>query len=131
MRGLLVGCERSVACEHFVEEELPRLRYVLMDLKFFHALLFPRFGKKLPQHSRDGIFFARVGFPKRGNDETLAGFSRIHRLSPSILTWHSPQSATCERMARAVALMLRCAPNQHGGRLVTEPVQCPRSLWGG
>jgi hypothetical protein len=61
-----------------------------MDLKFLHTLFLPRLGKKLPQQTCNGILFARFGFPKCGNDETLVGTSRIHRLSPSKLTLHSP-----------------------------------------
>jgi hypothetical protein len=90
MLGLLVGGERRFRREYFVEEELLRFRYALMDLKFLHTLFLPRLGKKLPQQTCNGILFARFGFPKCGNDETLVGTSRSHRLSPSKLTLHSP-----------------------------------------
>jgi len=85
MRGLLVCGERRFRHEYFVEEELLRFRYVLMDLKFLHTLFLPRLGKELPQQTCNGILFAGFGFPKCGNDETLVGTSRIHRLSPSLL----------------------------------------------
>jgi hypothetical protein len=90
MLGLLVCGERRFRREYFIEEELLRFRYALMDLKFLHTLFLPRLGKKLPQQTCNGILFARFGFPKCGNDKTLVGTSRSHRLSPSKLTLHSP-----------------------------------------
>jgi hypothetical protein len=120
MLGLLVGCERGFRREYFVEEELLRFRYALMNLEFLHALFFPRFGKKLSQQACNGILLARLGFPKCGNDETLVGAIRIHGLSPSMLTFHSPQGAIGRRLARPLVRMLRCAPNQRRPKQTVE-----------
>src|SRR5258708_39381792 len=100
MLGLLVGRERRFRREYFVEEELLRFRYALMNLEFLHALFFPRLGEKFSQQTCNGFLLARLGFPKCGNDETLVRAIRIHRLSPSMLMFHSPQAATGRRMAR-------------------------------
>src|SRR5713101_7362885 len=122
MLGLLVGCERGFRRKYFVEEELLRFGYALMNLEFLHARFFPRLGKKFSQQACNGILLARLGFPKCGNDETLVGAIRIHGLSPSMLTSHSPQGAIRRRLARPLVRMLRCAPNQRHPKQAAEVI---------
>jgi hypothetical protein len=128
MLGLLVGSERGFRRKYFVEEELLRFGYALMDLEFLHARFPPRLGKKFPQQACDGILLARLGFPKCGNDETLVGAIRIHGLSPSMLTRHSPQGAIGRRLARPLVRILRCAPNQRRPRQTGRKLQKAVSL---
>src|SRR5260370_7017323 len=64
MLGLLVGCERGFRRKYFVEEELLRFRYALMNLEFLHARFLPRLGKKLCHQACTGILLPRSGSPK-------------------------------------------------------------------
>ena len=63
--------EGGFSREYLVEEEFPRLRYVLVDLKFLHARFLLRLRQKILQKARNRNFLARIDFPERGHDQVL------------------------------------------------------------
>ena len=81
MRGLLVGSERGLILEDFVEEELLRLGQRLVDLEGLHAGLALGLRQEALQDLDHGIDLAGLGFPEGRDDETIVDCMKIGHVS--------------------------------------------------
>src|SRR3984957_13889784 len=114
MPGLLVVGEGGFAGEHLVEEELLRLRRVLVDLEFPHAGFLLRLRKKILQQSRDAAFLAGLDFPERRHDQILIGAVLFHRVLSFANEPTRYGSAMDATMPASVSSMLRWMSNCEG-----------------